>query len=165
MTQAECKKYSKALAFAAQKHGEQRRKDNSPYIFHPIRVSMYLAEKGYDYRYQIAGLFHDLLEDTDATREELAVFCDEEMLEAIGLVTKTQGYVESEYIRAILQHPMAKAIKNADRIDNLLDLKHQQNEAFRERYLLNTEQFFKGKFSEELDHIYEDINGENKVTN
>ncbi len=154
MTKSESKKFSKALCFAAEKHAEQRRRDKSPYIFHPIRVAMYLANEGYDIRYQIVGLFHDLLEDTDTTVEELKSYCDDEMIKAIKLVTKEENYDEAEYMKAILSDPMAKAVKNADRIDNLKDMQNQEDEEFRKRYVMDTAKNFVGKFSKELDDIY-----------
>lgn len=80
MNREESNKFSQALAFAADKHASQQRKDGTPYILHPVRVGMYLQKEGYDVRYQIVGLFHDLLEDTDATIEELSQFCDEEII-------------------------------------------------------------------------------------
>lgn len=157
MTESECKRFSDALAFAAEKHAEQRRRNGDPYILHPVKVAMHLAKDGYDVRYQIAGLFHDLLEDTDATEDELRKFCDEEMMTAIKLVTKTAGFVEDEYLSAILKNPMAKAVKNADRIDNLSDLPNQDDEKFTARYMLDTKTHFVGRFSEELDKLFYDL--------
>lgn len=146
--------FSAALEFANRKHAGQKRKDHTPYILHPVRVSTYLQKQGYDERYQIVGLFHDLLEDTDATELDLKIFCDEEMLEAIHLVTKKEGQSGREYIENILKHPMAKAVKNADRIDNLRDLKNSGSENFIRCYLNKTEKYYYGKFSKELDEIY-----------
>ena len=147
-------RYSNALSFASKLHASQQRKDKTPYILHPIKVSMILAKKGFDVRYQIAGLFHDLLEDTVATEDDLKEFCDEEMLTAVRLVTKVQGQSEMDYINNILGQPMAKEIKNADRIDNLSDLNTSKEVKFKERYLRQTELFFVGKFSPELDELY-----------
>jgi len=154
MTKSESKRFSRALAFAAEKHAEQRRRDKSPYILHPIKVAMILEDNGYDFRYQIVGLFHDLLEDTDTSIDELKNYCDEEMIVAIQLVTKSVNYDEEVYIEAILNNTIAKAVKNADRIDNLRDLKNQDDIDFRKRYLIDTEKHFVGKFSEELDRIW-----------
>lgn len=157
MTVSETERFSQALAFAAQKHSSQRRKDDSPYILHPIRVAMELFRQGYDVRYQIAGLFHDLLEDTDATEAELKEFCDEEMMNAVRLVTKTDGYTREKYFADILANPMAKAVKCADRIDNLRDLEHQDSASFTEKYMKETREWFYGKFSEELDKVFEQL--------
>ena len=147
--------FSAALEFANRKHAGQKRKDFTPYILHPVRVALYLQKEGYDIRYQIVGLFHDLLEDTDATEQELKRFCDDEMLEAIRLVTKDNTSKGVEYIQRILTHPMAKAVKNADRIDNLRDLKNSEDTLFIKRYLKDTSQFYYGKFSKELDEMLE----------
>lgn len=157
MEKQESIKFSNALAFATKKHEAQQRKDGTPYILHPIKVAMIIANKGFDVRYQIVGLFHDLLEDTDATEDELRVYCDKEMLTAVKLVTKTEGQPESEYINNILANPIAKEVKNADRIDNLTDLQASTNLKFKKRYLKETEEFFLGRFSDELDALYKRI--------
>lgn len=154
MTREESELFAEALSFAAKKHEGAFRRNGIPYIYHPIKVALHLAEAGFDVRYQVVGLFHDLLEDTDATEEELSAYCDEEMLKAIKLVTKTEGYIESVYIDNILKNPMAKAVKNSDRIDNFTDLYNQDDEKFRARYIENTKEFFVGKFSKELDELY-----------
>ena len=64
-----------ALAFAAQKHRDQRRKDAeaSPYINHPIAVASVLAvEAGItDEDTLIAAILHDTLEDTETSSDEL----------------------------------------------------------------------------------------------
>lgn len=112
-------KYQKSLAFATQKHEGQYRIGGLPYITHPIEVAAILNEKGYDTDYQIAGLFHDLLEDTDATESEIEKLGGKAVLKAVKLVTKTKGYVMEDYISAIKQNPMARAVKAADRLHNL----------------------------------------------
>ena len=66
----------KALAFAAHKHRDQRRKDPeaSPYINHPIaRADVRVNEGGVaDVEVLCAALLHDTVEDTATTPEELA---------------------------------------------------------------------------------------------
>src|SRR5262245_62669800 len=65
----------RALAFAAHKHRDQRRKDAeaSPYINHPIALAEVLAGEGSvtDVEVLAAALLHDTIEDTDTTAEEL----------------------------------------------------------------------------------------------
>ena len=63
--------FEKAIEFIKQKHNGQKRKQGTPYYTHPVAVAELLKEKGFSLEYQIAGLFHDLLEDTDATIEEI----------------------------------------------------------------------------------------------
>src|ERR1039458_5811510 len=64
-----------ALAFAAEKHRHQRRKDAaaSPYINHPIAVATALAVEGgvTDDVILLAACLHDTVEDTETTFEEL----------------------------------------------------------------------------------------------
>ena len=69
MEDSEC--LQRALEFAKEKHKGQKRIGGDDYITHPIAVSEIVKNQGFDENYQIAALFHDLLEDTDATEEEI----------------------------------------------------------------------------------------------
>ena len=109
----------RALVFATEKHKGQKRIGGDDYITHPIAVCEAVRAQGYGEDYQIAALFHDLLEDTDATEEELLQFCDREILEAVKLLTKKKGYDMAEYVGAIKQNGIALAVKTADRLHNL----------------------------------------------
>ena len=113
-------RYQAALNFAVEKHDGQFRIGGAPYVEHVIAVAEILRGDGYDEDYQIAGLFHDLLEDTDATEEEILKLGGERVLQAVKLLTKTPNYVIEDYVCAIKEHEMAKAIKSADRLHNLL---------------------------------------------
>ncbi len=146
----------KAIYYAEEMHRGQKRKDGTPYFMHPVIVSAILKDQGYEEAYQIAGLFHDLLEDTDATEEEILALSDQEVLEAVKLLTKKKSVPEDEYIKAILQNPMAKAVKNADRINNLTDAFNTKI-SFIRRYLADTKAHYLGKFSKELDRAYEEL--------
>lgn len=112
-------KYAAAYEFAARKHEGQLRKGGEPYITHPAAVAQILRERGMDEEYLITALFHDLLEDTDATEEEIKDLGGERVLRAVKLLTKRDGYVMSEYIAGIKSDPIAYAVKGADRLHNL----------------------------------------------
>ena len=60
----------------------------SPYYTHPLEVSNILKSKGFSKKYQIVGLFHDLLEDTNTTFEEIEKLTDSETAIAVKLLTK-----------------------------------------------------------------------------
>ena len=143
--------FSRVLVFATEKHAGQTRKDGSPYIYHPMAVAQLLKDRGLGIDYQIAGLLHDVLEDTDATEAEVLDFAGPDILEAVKLVTKTEGYDENEYIEDILKNDIAKEVKNADRIHNLREA-HTAGTDFIQRYIRDTEDNYKGRFSEELDY-------------
>ena len=112
MDDSECLKL--ALEFAKAKHKGQKRIGGEDYITHPIAVCEIIKSQGFDESYQIAALFHDLLEDTDATGEEILKYGSPEILESVKLLTKEKGYVMSEYISAIKKNPIAFAVKAAD---------------------------------------------------
>lgn len=130
-------KYSRALRFAAGKHDGQFRKGGEPYITHPIAVAEMMREKGYGIDYQLTGLFHDLLEDTDASEAEIEALGGEKVLEAVKLLTKRKGYIMSEYVSAIRANPIAFAVKGADRLHNLQSAV-VASEDFRRRYILES---------------------------
>ena len=96
------------IEYMKKKHEGQKRKHGTPYYTHPLAVAKLLEEKGLDENYIVAGLFHDLIEDTDCTYEEIIDLSNEKVAEAVRLVTKTDGYVMSEYIKNIKENEMAK---------------------------------------------------------
>lgn len=130
-------KYDRALAFAAKKHSGQYRKGGEPYITHPVTVAQYVRDKGFGIDYQITALFHDLLEDTDATPEEILEYGNEEILEAVKLLTKEKGYDMAEYISKIKANPIAFQVKESDRLHNLRSAFCTDNE-FKRKYILET---------------------------
>ena len=129
------------IEFIKEKHKGQTRIQGTPYYMHPLEVSNILHEKGFPIEYQIAGLFHDLLEDTNATYEELVEISNKEIAEVVKLVTKEKGYIMSEYIDRIMKNDMAKMVKLADRLHNLSET-HLASERFKERYIKETEEWF-----------------------
>lgn len=141
---------AKAIAFAAAKHANQKRKDGTPYIYHPIAVAEMLKKYEYNTDYQIAAVLHDVLEDTDAADDEVKEF-GRPVYEAVKLVTRPDGMDEAEYVRKILENHMASAVKNADKIHNLWEIAFSDNKNAIAKYAGKAEIYYKGKFSEALD--------------
>ena len=100
-----------ALEFATEKHKGQKRVGGKDYITHPLAVCEIVKSQGFGESYQITALFHDLLEDTDATEEEILRYGSPEILEAVKLLTKVNGYDMSEYINSIKKNPTIMLFK------------------------------------------------------
>ena len=129
--------YEKALAFATEKHAGQFRIGGLPYITHPVAVAEIIRESSLGMEHQIAALFHDLLEDTDATPQEILDIGGPEVLTAVRLLTKVKGYRMEEYVQAIRENPIAFAVKGADRLHNLR-CALVADENFRRHYILES---------------------------
>ena len=127
----------KAKEFATEKHKGQKRIGGDDYITHPLAVCEMVKEQGYNEDYQITALFHDLLEDTNATEEEILLLGSQEILTAVKLLTKQKGYDMAEYIGAIRGNDMARVVKAADRLHNLQCASVTDAE-FKRKYILET---------------------------
>ena len=138
----------KALDFATEKHKGQKRIGGDDYITHPVAVCEIVKDKGYGEDYQIAALFHDLLEDTNATEEEILSLGNPEILTAVKLLTKQKGYDMQEYIGAIKSNEIAFVVKGADRLHNLQCALVTDVE-FKRKYILETVDWYLG-FSPEI---------------
>jgi (p)ppGpp synthase/HD superfamily hydrolase len=141
-------KIKKALEFATQKHKGQKRIGGNDYISHPIAVYEMVKNQGYGEDYQITALFHDLLEDTDATEEEILFYGNQNVLTAVKLLTKEKGYDMKNYIGAIKANPIAFAVKGADRLHNLQCALVTSAE-FKRKYILETVDWYLD-FSKEI---------------
>jgi guanosine-3',5'-bis(diphosphate) 3'-pyrophosphohydrolase len=121
----------KALAFAAHKHRDQRRKDAeaSPYINHPIALAEVLAGEGgvTDIEVLAAALLHDTIEDTATTAGELRENFGERIAAMVAEVTDDTELPKAERKRLQIEHAAgishgAKLVKLADKICNLRDV-------------------------------------------
>lgn len=106
----------RALVIAALAHAGQRDKAGEPYILHPLRMMLKL--QGEQER-QVA-LLHDVLEDTEITEEELTeAGFDEEVLEAVRILTRRPGESRMQAAKRAAENPLALQVKLADNADNL----------------------------------------------
>src|SRR3982750_4979285 len=79
---------NRAYVYGLKKHGTQLRASGDPYFSHPVEVAGILAEMRLDTSSIVTGLLHDTLEDTDATRDELARLFGEDIARLVDGVTK-----------------------------------------------------------------------------
>jgi GTP pyrophosphokinase len=77
-----------AYQVACEKHKGQVRKSGDPYVQHPIEVAYLLAELHTGPNTIAAGLLHDVLEDTDMTKEEMEARFGKDITEIVDGVTK-----------------------------------------------------------------------------
>ena len=127
----------KALDFATEKHKGQKRIGGDDYITHPVAVCEKVKNLGFGEDYQITALFHDLLEDTNATEKEVLSYGNAEILTAVKVLTKQKGYDMQEYIDAIKSNKIAFVVKCADRLHNL-ECALVTDVGFKRRYILET---------------------------
>ena len=128
-----------AYLFGAIAHQDQIRKSGEAYIHHPLAVALILANMQIDSRTLIAAILHDVLEDTDISRKELAEEFGEDIAHLVDGVSKiTQisssnaQHAEAESFRKMLL-AMAKdvrviLIKLADRLHNMHTIEHLPDE-------------------------------------
>jgi len=114
---------SRGYAFAAEFHRTQLDKAGEPYIRHPIRVAFEVAHMGPEY--ELVGLFHDLVEDTACTLDDIRKTWGATVADGVAAITlhKDEDYF-AEYLPRVMQNPHASAAKKADANDNLKRL-HQ----------------------------------------
>lgn len=132
---ADIKTVTRAYNYALQYHGAQKRKSGEPYIIHPLNVANILAGLGMDTTTVCAALLHDVIEDTEATRQDLIKEFGTEVTEIVDGVTKLQKlqYTDKEEQQVENYRKMFLAmgkdirvilIKLADRLHNMRTLKY-----------------------------------------
>jgi len=120
-----------ALAFAARKHRNQRRKDieGTPYLNHVIEVVEALVRDGgvTDEAMLVAALLHDTVEDTDTTFEEIEAAFGGDVAALVREMTDDKSLPKLERKRLQVEHAphasrRAKQLKVADKICNIRDV-------------------------------------------
>ena len=133
-----------AYRLAEEKHREQKRSSGEPYIIHPLSVAAILVGLGMDSQSVMAGLLHDVVEDTDCTLEDIQKQFGKEVALLIDGVTKlgkipysSREEQQAENLRKML---MAMAedirviiIKCADRMHNLSTLEYMSPQKQRDK--------------------------------
>ncbi len=137
---------AQAYRLAEEKHHSQKRSSGEPYIIHPLSVAAILVGLGMDTDSVMAGLLHDVVEDTDCTLEELSRQFGAEVAQLVDGVTKlgkipfsSREEQQAENLRKML---MAMAedirviiIKFADRMHNLTTLEYVSPQKQRDKAL------------------------------
>ena len=139
MPGADMELIDRAVEYAREKHKDQKRKDGSPYIIHPLAVAEIVSEMGLDTDAILGALLHDCIEDTDTTFDDIARLFGETVAELVDGVTKltradfsTKEEAQMENLRKMFM-AMSKdirvvLIKIADRLHNMRTMQYQSPE-------------------------------------
>lgn len=140
---------NRAYVYATVKHGAQLRHSGDPYFAHPIQVAGILTEYKLDAATIVAGLLHDTVEDTDATREEIEKMFGAQVADLVEGVTKLsklemqseenkQAQNLQKFILAMSRDVRVLIVKLADRLHNMRTLSHVPKPEKRRRIAMET---------------------------
>ncbi len=135
----DCAKITEAYLYAKEAHEGQKRHSGEPYIVHPLAVAEILTEVEADDKTIIAGLIHDVVEDTDHTIEEVEELFGHDVAVLTAGVTKlgkVKGRTKSEQkmenirkmILAMATDIRVIIVKLADRLHNMRTLQFHSSE-------------------------------------
>lgn len=144
MTENDVSLVEKAYFIAKKAHEGQFRFSGEPYIIHPISVAIILYNLGMDGESMAAALLHDVVEDTDMTKENIQEEFGEDVANLVEGVTKlgkvpifTKEEQQAENVRKMLmamsQDIRVIIIKLADRIHNMRTLSFMRPDKRREK--------------------------------
>ena len=126
----------KAMKLCFAVHKEQVDKSGLPYVFHPF----HLAEQMDTEETTVVALLHDVVEDSELTLDDLRQMgFGDAVIAALALLTHDPAVEYMDYVRAIKDNPIARAVKLADLRHNSdltrLDTLDEKALARREKYL------------------------------
>src|SRR5215216_1307320 len=136
----------RAYEVAETAHHGQMRDEGTPYIVHPVRVAVSLADELEVYSPQLicGALMHDVIEDSPVTGEQVRAAFGEEIAHVVWLLTKFEDVSLPAYLKTIEEaaHTGAPLVKLCDRLDNLRFLAHSPRAEKKRRYIRTTETFY-----------------------
>ncbi|NLY09876.1 MAG: bifunctional (p)ppGpp synthetase/guanosine-3',5'-bis(diphosphate) 3'-pyrophosphohydrolase [Tissierellia bacterium] len=141
---ADIEMVSRAFKLAEKFHEGQFRSSGEPYFTHPYHVALILTELNMDVETIVSGLMHDLVEDTEVTKEQLTEDFSEEVAYLVDGVTKltkmkykTKQENQAENIRkmvlAMARDIRVIIVKLADRLHNMRTLEYMTPEKKKEK--------------------------------
>ena len=124
----------RALQIAYEAHEGQVDKQGRPYILHPIAVMESLRKAGKPDAVLVTALLHDTVEDTDLTKEDIAVEFGIEIAQAVDALSRREGEGYQDYVARAVENPIARFVKMADLEHNLDSSRGPIKDSLRKRY-------------------------------
>lgn len=135
-----------AYEVADEAHKHQTRDEGTPYIVHPVRVAVSLVDELnlYSPTLVCSALLHDVIEDSDITREDVGQMFGEQIAEIVWLLTKLEEVSLTQYLASIeaAAHTGAPIVKLCDRLDNLRSIVHSPRLEKKRRLIRTTEELY-----------------------
>ncbi len=132
LPQSDIERIHAAYVFAEKAHGPQKRASGEPYITHPVSTAITLAKMRLPADMVIAGLLHDVPEDTETTLEDIEIAFGGDVAKLVSGITKlghikyrgVERYIENlrKMFLAMAEDVRVVIIKFADRLHNLQTL-------------------------------------------
>jgi GTP diphosphokinase / guanosine-3',5'-bis(diphosphate) 3'-diphosphatase len=136
----------RAYEVASEAHAGQTRDEGSPYIAHPVRVAVSLVDelKVFSSKLICSALLHDVIEDSDTTREDVSKIFGEQIAEIVWLLTKLEEVSLREYLSKIeaAADTGAPIVKLCNRLDNLRSIVYSPRVEKRRRLIRTTEELY-----------------------
>lgn len=112
---------NKAISFASDSHAGQVDKGGVPYIFHCLSVMNAVVKKHGHHDQELAAIavLHDVVEDTRATVDQIAVMFGERVASGVEALTKRKGEPSDDYFARVSSNPDAVKVKIEDLQHNL----------------------------------------------
>lgn len=130
-----------AINIAVKYHANQKDKAGMPYVLHPLWVMSNVE----GIKQKITAVLHDIVEDTSITIEDLNIYgFENDIVEAINILTKTKNQNYMEYIELIDKNNIARDVKIVDlkhnmdisRLENITDKDIKRVEKYEKAYNL-----------------------------
>lgn len=163
-----------ALAFAIKKHKDQwydwKNGRKTPYTYHILRVAVNVQKFNTEVPTIIAALWHDLLEDTDVSIEEISEFLktnnlSEQIIDSLQFLNRKNFSTPAEYYEKILKNELSFAVKTADLLSNLEaslnrieEMLSNETRFWFYRYLAEIKYLIFPKFSESNYLLFDELN-------
>ena len=152
----------RAYEVAQLAHAGQTRDEGSPYIVHPVRVALSLVDElnSFSPTLVCSALLHDVIEDSDVTRNDVVRMFDEEIAEIVCLLTKLEDVSLRDYLARIegAAHTGAPIVKLCDRLDNLRSVMDTPRLEKKRRYIRTTEEHYLPLASRTNQYLYNELN-------